>query len=93
MPTRFIFKQRSDQLYSMKSVYHVMYDSQDREWKVKREGNQKASATGNSKQDAIEKARNLAKNNKPSQVYVHYKSTDTQLAPIQREFSYPAGKV
>ncbi|EMA06864.1 hypothetical protein SAMN05443574_105294 [Haloarcula vallismortis] len=70
--------------------YHVTYSDEDREWKVKKAGAERASRTADNKQPAIEKARTLAKSNRPSTVYVHYKKPGQDLKPVQNEFSYAA---
>lgn len=54
-----------------RTIYHVVYDSDERHWEVKLQGAQRASFVFETKEKAIEKARALAKNNRPSQVIVH----------------------
>jgi len=44
--------------------YHVMYSDEDREWKVKKEGNLKATTTAPTKKDAEKKAKKYRCNNK-----------------------------
>ncbi|WP_096389611.1 DUF2188 domain-containing protein [Halopenitus persicus] len=68
--------------------YHVIYSDQDREWKVKKAAAQQASATEDTKQPAVEKAKSLAKSNRPATVYVHYKKPGQDLKPVQNEHSY-----
>jgi len=58
---------------SNRTIYHVVYDSSDEKWKVKLQGATRASAAFDTKQEAIDRARELAKNNEPSQVIVHKK--------------------
>jgi len=40
-------------------------------WQVKREGGQRSSAVTSKQQEAIDLAVRIAKNNKPSQVFIH----------------------
>jgi len=68
--------------------YHVMYSDEDREWKVKKEGNLKATTTAPTKKDAEKKAKKYAKKNKPSSVYIHYQAAGQDLGPIQNVISY-----
>lgn len=53
-----------------RTVYHVVPDGD--EWKVEKEGGQRASARTENKVDAISTAKDLAKNSGPlSQVKIH----------------------
>jgi len=75
----------------MPSEYHVLHDDEDQEWKIKKPHTKQASDTADYKKEAKEKAKKLAKNNKPSEVIIHYKSADSRypnLAPIQKTLSY-----
>jgi len=66
-----------------RTIYHVVYDSDEQHWEVKRQGAERASFVFETKEEAIEKARAVAKNNKPSQVIVHKKD-----GVIETEWTY-----
>lgn len=53
-----------------RKVWHVVPNS-DGGWAVKKEGAQRASGLYGSKDEAIAAAKNLAKNNMPSQIKIH----------------------
>ncbi|MGD8718183.1 MAG: DUF2188 domain-containing protein [Candidatus Zixiibacteriota bacterium] len=63
--------------------YHVVHDGDENLWKVKREGADRASSTHDTKEEAVDKARELAKNNEPSQIIIH-----KQDGKIQEERTY-----
>lgn len=69
--------------------YHVIYSEASREWKVKKSGSEKASRTAPTKSKPVKKAKDLAENNRPASVHIHYKNPGIELKPIQREVSYP----
>lgn len=52
-------------------------------WDVKKRGNARASATEETKSDAVARAKEIARNNKPSQVVVRRED-----GTIQETFSY-----
>jgi len=63
-------------------VYHVVPEGDD--WKIKREGAQRASAIVEKKSEAVNTAKTLAKNSGPlSQVKIH-----DQKGKIQTEYTY-----
>lgn len=61
--------------------YHVTPAEEG--WRVTAERAERASALAPSKQEAIERARELARRQKPSQVIVHRRD-----GTIEREFTY-----
>lgn len=78
---------RPDQ-YRIMASYHVLYDEDKKHWEVKKENGVNASATAPTKADAKDKAAKLAKNNKPSYVYLHYKWAQSELDPVQDVVPY-----
>lgn len=64
-----------------RTVYHVLPAGS--QWKVQREGASRASRRFATKSPAIRYARQVAKNNKPSQVKVH-----RQDGTIEKEWTY-----
>lgn len=48
----------------VKKQIHVTYDAKNKNWRVKQTSNSKASAITRTKNEAIEKAENIAKNQK-----------------------------
>jgi uncharacterized protein involved in high-affinity Fe2+ transport len=52
-------------------IYHVTYNQDEKIWKVKLEGAERASSRAERKQDAIDLARKLAKNQMPSSLVIH----------------------
>ncbi len=64
---------------------HVTHD-RDGGWNVKKEGAEKASAHRDTKAEAIDRARDLAKNAGPSQVIIHKED-----GTIQEERTYGGG--
>lgn len=64
-----------------RTSYHVV--PHDDGWAVKKEGAKRATSVHGKKDEAVKKARALAKNQKPSQILVHKKD-----GTIQDEFSY-----
>ena len=71
--------------------YHVIYNDEDRQWKIKRPGATRAIRSFDNKKPAEEKAKRLARSNRPGTVYIHYKKPGQDLKPVQNEVSYPAG--
>ena len=59
---------------SQNTVYNIFYE--DEEWKAKKRGAKRASATGSRRPQVVQEARRFAKNNKPSQVRVLNKRGD-----------------
>jgi len=68
---------------SKRVVYHVVPDKDEGVWKVRREGADRASSTHNVKDEALDKARELAQNNPLSQVKIHKRD-----GTIQEERTY-----
>lgn len=64
-----------------RKVYHVT--THEEGWKVQAEGAQRASRVTDTKAEAVEAARELAKNQEPSQVVIH-----RQDGTIQTHYSY-----
>jgi uncharacterized protein YdaT len=64
-----------------RKVYHVA--PKDEQWEVKAEGAQRATKLTDTKKEALAAAKDLAKNQKPSQVVIH--RTD---GTIQTEHTY-----
>ena len=56
-----------------RTVYHVLpnRDYSDNNWKVKKEGNEKASGLFENKEEAIDSATKLAKNSGLGQIKIH----------------------
>lgn len=65
----------------VRTKYHVVPDGG--KWAVKKEGATRASRTFSTKAPAIAWARETAKNNRPSQVFVHGED-----GKIQKEWTY-----
>ena len=61
--------------------YHVVPDGDD--WKVEKEGASRASARCDTKHDAVDRGRDLAKGQGPSQLIIHKKD-----GVIQEERTY-----
>ncbi|TDQ38635.1 DUF2188 domain-containing protein [Aureibacillus halotolerans] len=57
----------------MRTKYFVTFDSEAKQWKVKKTGAEKASGLYNLKTEAIDAAVTFAKNNQPSQVIIKNK--------------------
>ena len=68
---------------SKRVVYHVLPNKDQGVWKVKREGAGRAASIHDDKDDAFEKARELAQNNPISQVKIHKRD-----GTIQEERTY-----
>ena len=64
-------------------VYHVVPDKDEGVWKVKKEGAERAASVHDVKNDALDKARELALNNPLSQVKIHGRD-----GKIQEEHTY-----
>jgi hypothetical protein len=58
-------------MMSQRTVYHVVYDSNGKQWRVLRENASRASSVHATKMEAIAAGRELAKNNKPSKLMIH----------------------
>jgi hypothetical protein len=65
-----------------RTVYHVL-PGRDRGWDVRREGVQRAESHYDRKDEAVSRARDLAKSREPGQVIVH-----KQDGTIQVEYTY-----
>jgi hypothetical protein len=60
------------------TVYHVTWDEESEMWRVKKEGNQRATSKHRTKHEAMLAARELVKNNIPGQVIAHRKDASIQ---------------
>ena len=58
-------------------------------WKVKTEGEQKATGIFNTKKEAVDRAIDLAKKEKPSQVVIQKQSGQIQEERTYRDDPYP----
>lgn len=65
------------------NVYHVLPDNASGKWRVAQKTARRASEVLNEKEDAVRRAKELAKRNVPSHVIIH--ETD---GTIQKEYSY-----
>lgn len=65
-----------------RTVYHVV-PNQDEGWKVELEGASQASSTHQNKDEAVERARELAQDREPSQIIIHRED-----GTIQEERTY-----
>lgn len=72
----------------MSASYHVLYNSETGDWRVVKQRSSRASAVEPTKAEAVKTAKELARNNKPSEVNIHYRSADSQLDPVQNVVSY-----
>lgn len=52
-----------------RTIYHIV--PKNGKWKIQKEKSSKASAVKNEKEKAVNRARELAKNDKPSQIIIH----------------------
>lgn len=68
---------------SKRKVYHVVWDDNGNKWQVKKEGSERASSNHPKKPEAINKARELAKNAPLGQIKIHKKN-----GTIQTEHTY-----
>lgn len=66
---------------SKRTTYHVVHDED--QWKVKKAGSDRSTANFNGKQDAIDRAKELAKNQELGQVKIH-----KQNGRVQTEYTY-----
>ncbi len=66
-----------------RSVYHVVPDEDSGNWKLKKQGSDRALKTFEKKQDAINRGKEIAKNQSLGQLKVH-KHDGT----IQTEYTY-----
>jgi len=64
-----------------RNVYRVTPEGD--QWKVKKDGADRADSLHKTKESAVERAREVAKNNQPSQVVVHL-----QNGRIETEWTY-----
>jgi uncharacterized protein YdaT len=64
-----------------RKTYHVLHEEGD--WKVKLEASNRASGTFDNKEDAVERARELAQREEKAQVIVHRRDNT-----IENEFTY-----
>lgn len=64
-----------------RKTYHVV--SGDNGWSVKRQNSQRASSTHNTKQEAIERGRDLARSTSQGQLIIHRRD-----GKIQTEYTY-----
>lgn len=67
-----------------RKVYHIVPNSgQEQDWKIKEEKVDEPIGLFSNKEEAIEKAKEIAKANEPSQIIVH-----RQDGQIQTEYTY-----
>jgi hypothetical protein len=76
-----LFRPQEDRTMADRKVYHVAPHGE--EWEVMAEGAERATSLHETKQKAIDAARALAMNQKPSQVIMHKED-----GTIQREYTY-----
>lgn len=67
----------------MRKKYHVTHRSADSKWQGKLEGADRASVIEDTKAEAVAKTCDIARNNQPSQVIIHYMD-----ATIEKEYTY-----
>jgi uncharacterized protein YdaT len=70
-----------------RTVLHVTHD--DGQWKVKKENAQRASSVHDTKEEAVNQAREQAKQGKPSQVVIHKKDNTIQEERTYGSDPYP----
>jgi hypothetical protein len=70
-------------MVSQRTVYHVVYDSDGKQWRVLRENASRASSVHATKKEAITAGRKLAKNHVPSQLVIHKRD-----GSIETEYTY-----
>ncbi len=56
---------------SKRIIYHIVPRDDEKPWAIKKEGSDRVSSTHKTKDEAIDKARELAKDTKPSQIKIH----------------------
>jgi hypothetical protein len=69
------------EIMSKRNVYHVTYNNN--QWEVNKVGNDKSSRVHDTKKEAVDSAKQLAKNQEPSQIVIHKKD-----GKIQEERTY-----
>ena len=68
---------------SERVTYHVVPNKEEGNWRVERESSERASSVHDNKEDAVDEARRLAKNNPLGQIIIHGKD-----GVIQEERTY-----
>ncbi len=58
---------------SNRKVYHVTYDTDDQKWKGKLVGAERASVSADTKEEAVERTKEIAKAAPLSQIIIHTK--------------------
>lgn len=66
-----------------RTVIHVLHDKKKDDWKVIKEGSERALSRNETKKEAIEDARSRIKDDELAQIKVHKKN-----GPIQTEWTY-----
>lgn len=66
-----------------RSVYHVVPDKNTGDWKLKKQGSDRALKTFDNKQDAIDRGRQIAKYQELGQLKIH-----KQDGTLQTEYTY-----
>lgn len=66
-----------------RKTYHLVYTKESKQWKVEIEGASRASSVHENKKSALDAARELARNQQPSQLVVH-----NMDGTIQTEYTY-----
>jgi len=72
---------------SKRSRIHIVPQGDD--WAIRREGASKASKVLDNKQDAIDKGRDTAKKQQPSQLIIHKKDGTIQTEYTYKKDPYP----
>lgn len=72
-----------------RNVYHVVYNSSNEVWQVKKESSIVAIKNFDTKTEAIDYAVQLAKNNEPSQVKIHKKDGKIESERTYGDDPYP----
>jgi hypothetical protein len=70
-------------MVSQRTVYHVVYDSDGKQWRVLRENASRASSVHTTKKEAIAAGRKLAKSHVPGQLVIHKRD-----GSIETEYTY-----
>ena len=68
---------------SKRRVYHVVHDKKSDQWRIEREGSERATARADTKDEAVRIASRMAEESELGQVIVH--RTD---GSIEKEYTY-----
>jgi hypothetical protein len=69
--------------------FHIIHNSDNSNWQLKKENSQRAISNHTTKEEAIEKGRELAKGIQPSQLLIHKKDNTIQTEHTYRNDPYP----